>query len=227
LLCWCEGRPTHVFKLKQQSNTAKENGFMKAVRMIAVNQPLELQNLPTPEVGDQDILVKIKATGICHSDVHYRAGKSPVHPLPLTLGHEIAGIVEQTGRLVKRYKPGDRVCLHYLLSCGSCFYCSTGNEQFCSQGSMLGHYSDGGYAEYIAAPERSVIELPDEISFEHGAIMMCSSATSFHALRKSRLKAGESVAVYGIGGLGDFSHPARTGLWGPGSFCSRYRSGKA
>jgi 2-desacetyl-2-hydroxyethyl bacteriochlorophyllide A dehydrogenase len=175
---------------------------MKAVRMIAVNQPLELQTLSTPEVGDQDVLVKIKAAGICHSDVHYRAGKSPVHPLPLTLGHEIAGIVEQTGKLVKRYKPGDRVCLHYLLSCGSCFYCSTGNEQFCSQGSMLGHYSNGGYAEYIAVPERSVIELPDEISFEHGAIMMCSSATSFHALRKSRLKAGESVAVYGIGGLG-------------------------
>jgi propanol-preferring alcohol dehydrogenase len=175
---------------------------MKAVRLIEVNHPLQVQDVPMPTVDEGDVLVRIKVSGICRSDVHYRAGKSPVWPLPMTLGHEIAGVVEQVGKKVTTVKVGDRVCLHYLLSCGDCYYCSTGNEQFCVQGSMLGHYSDGGYAEYIAVPERNAVRLPVEIPFEQGAILMCSSATSFHALRKSRLKAGETVAVFGIGGLG-------------------------
>ena len=175
---------------------------MKAVRLIEVNHPLQMQDVPMPTFGEGDVLVRIKASGICRSDVHYRAGKSPVWPLPLTLGHEIAGAVEQVGKQVTTVKVGDRVCLHYLLSCGDCYYCSTGNEQFCLQGSMLGHYSDGGYAEYIAVPERNAVHLPIEIPFDQGAILMCSSATSFHALRKSRLTAGETVAIFGAGGLG-------------------------
>lgn len=175
---------------------------MKAVRLIEINQPLQMQDIPIPNVGEGQVLVRIRAAGICHSDVHYRAGRSPVRPLPMTLGHEIAGIVEQVGQHVTTIKPGDHVCLHYLLSCGDCYYCSTGNEQFCLHGSMLGHYSDGGYAEYIVVPERNAVYLPDEIPFEHGAILMCSSATAFHALRKSRIKAGETVAIFGIGGLG-------------------------
>lgn len=175
---------------------------MKAVRMVDVNLPLQMFDIPIPALGEGDILVRIRAAGICHSDAHYRAGKSPVRPLPMTLGHEMAGIVEEVGKRVTSVKVGDRVCLHYLLSCGECSYCRTGSEQFCTQGSMLGHYSDGGYAEYIAVPERNAVHLPDEISFEQGAIMMCSSATSFHALRKSRLRAGETVAIFGIGGLG-------------------------
>ena len=175
---------------------------MKAVRLIEVNHPLQMQDVPMPTVGEGDVLVRIKASGICRSDVHYRAGKSPVWPLPMTLGHEIAGSVEQVGKQVTTVKVGDRVCLHYLLSCGDCYYCSTGNEQFCLQGSMLGHYSDGGYAEYIAVPERNAVHLPIEIPFDQGAILMCSSATSFHALRKSRLTAGETVAIFGAGGLG-------------------------
>ena len=175
---------------------------MKAVRLIEVNHPLQMQDVPMPTVDEGDVLVRIKAAGICRSDVHYRAGKSPVWPLPMTLGHEIAGVVEYVGKQVRTVKVGDRVSLHYLLSCGDCYYCSTGNEQFCSQGSMLGHYSDGGYAEYIAVPERNAVHLPIEMPYDQGAILMCSSATSFHALRKSRLKAGETVAVFGVGGLG-------------------------
>lgn len=175
---------------------------MKAVRMIQVGQPLQLQEIPVPAVGDSDILVRVRAAGICHSDVHYRAGKSPVWPLPMTLGHEVAGVVEQVGREVTRVKAGDRVCLHYNITCGECYYCSTGNEQFCSKGLMLGHYANGGYAEYIAVPARNAVALPDEIRFEEGATLMCASATAFHALRKSRLKAGETAAIFGVGGLG-------------------------
>jgi propanol-preferring alcohol dehydrogenase len=153
-------------------------------------------------VGPRDVLVRVKAAGICHSDAHYRAGKSLVRPLPLTLGHEVAGVVENTGSEVAHLKAGDRVCLHYLASCGECAYCQRGTEQFCTSGAMIGKFRDGGYAEYILMPARSVFRLPDELPFEQGAIMMCSSATSLHALNKARLRAGETVAVFGVGGLG-------------------------
>jgi D-arabinose 1-dehydrogenase-like Zn-dependent alcohol dehydrogenase len=176
---------------------------MKAVRMVAVGKPLELFDVPVPAVGDRDVLVKVKAAGICHSDVHYRAGTSPVRPLPMTLGHEVAGIVEEVGRgAAGRLKAGDRVVLHYNLTCGDCWYCSTGNEQFCPDGLMLGHFTDGGYAEYVAVPARNALPLPPEIPFAAGATLMCASATSFHALRKARLRAGERAAVFGVGGLG-------------------------
>ena len=175
---------------------------MKAVRLVQPGQPLELFDVPVPSIGPMDVLVAVKAAGICHSDAHYRLGKSPVHPLPLTLGHEVAGVIEATGPEVRHLKPGQRVCLHYMATCGYCEYCQKGDEQFCTSGKMIGKYRDGGYAEYIAVPARSVFILPDEIPLEHGAIMMCSSATSLHAIHKARLEPGETVAVFGVGGLG-------------------------
>ncbi len=175
---------------------------MKAVRLVEARAPLQTQDIPVPGIKDGEVLVRVRAAGICHSDVHYRAGKSPVQPLPRTLGHEVAGVVEQVGSLVGGVKVGDRVCVHYVLSCGHCRYCNAGHEQFCTRYKMVGRHADGGYAEYIAVPERNAVLLPEEIPFEHGAILMCSSATSFHALRKSRLRAGETVAVFGVGGLG-------------------------
>jgi 2-desacetyl-2-hydroxyethyl bacteriochlorophyllide A dehydrogenase len=180
----------------------KGEAQVKAVRLIEVGQPLEAQDIPIPPVGPRDVLVRVKAAGICHSDAHYRAGVSPVNPLPLTLGHEVSGVVEQVGPEVTNVKAGDRVCLHYMVTCGDCTYCSLGSEQFCTSGQMLGKNRDGGYAEYISVPARNAFPLPDEIPFAHGAIMMCSSATSFHALRKGRVRAGETVAVFGVGGLG-------------------------
>ena len=155
-----------------------------------------------PSIGDRDVLVAVKAAGICHSDAHYRAGTSPVRPLPMTLGHEVAGVVEKVGAAVTALKRGDRVCLHYNISCGDCPACASGNEQFCPHGLMIGHYTNGGYAEYIAIPARNALPLPAEIPFEQGATLMCASATAFHALRKGRLRAGETVAIIGVGGLG-------------------------
>lgn len=175
---------------------------MKAVRLIEAGKPLQIQEIPIPAVGEKDVLVRVRAAGICHSDAHYRSGLAPVRPLPMTLGHEIAGVIEQVGSQVSAARIGNRVCLHYNLTCGDCYHCSTGNEQFCPHCLMLGHYTNGGYAEYIAVPERNALPLPEEIPFEQGATLMCASATAFHALRKSRLKAGETVAVFGVGGLG-------------------------
>jgi 2-desacetyl-2-hydroxyethyl bacteriochlorophyllide A dehydrogenase len=175
---------------------------MKAIRLIQVGQPLEAQDVPLPALGDHDVLIAVQAAGICHSDVHYRAGTSPVAFTPITLGHETAGRVAAVGPRVSTLKAGDRVCVHYMATCGTCAYCARGQEQFCTTGQMIGKHRDGGYAEYIVVPARSVFPLPDEVPFEQGAIMMCSSATSFHALRKARLQPGETVAVYGVGGLG-------------------------
>ncbi|HNM35787.1 MAG TPA: zinc-binding dehydrogenase, partial [Anaerolineales bacterium] len=115
---------------------------------------------------------------------------------------EVAGVVEKIGVSVTNVKIGDRVALHYNLSCGDCYQCSTGNDQFCEKVLMLGHYTNGGYAEYIAVPARNAVHLPEEIPFEQGATLMCASATAFHALRKSRIQGGETVAIFGAGGLG-------------------------
>jgi propanol-preferring alcohol dehydrogenase len=122
--------------------------------------------------------------------------------MPITLGHEVAGEVEWVGSQVNAVKAGDRVCVHYNLSCGNCYHCKNGHEQFCSTVQMIGHNIDGGYAEYLAIPARNAIPLPEEIPFDEGATLMCASATALHALHRGRVKEGETVAVFGVGGLG-------------------------
>ncbi len=149
---------------------------MHAVRLTHLTAPLIDADVPEPEIGDAEFLIDIRAAGICHSDAHYRAGGGSV-TLPLTLGHEIAGVVHGTGQ---------RVALHYLHD----------------DGRMLGKEVDGGYAERIVVPAANAVPIPDGVSFETAAVMMCSTATAYHALRLSRLRPGESVAILGFGGLG-------------------------
>ncbi len=149
---------------------------MHAVRLTQLATPLIDAEIPEPSVGPGELLVDIRAAGICHSDAHYRGGGGSV-TLPLTLGHEIAGVVSGTGQ---------RVALHYLHD----------------DGRMLGKEVDGGYAERIAVPAANAVPIPDGVSFEAAAVMMCSTATAYHALRLARLQAGESVAILGFGGLG-------------------------
>jgi propanol-preferring alcohol dehydrogenase len=175
---------------------------MRAVQLTEIGRPLGGVNVVISEIEPSDVLVRVAAAGICHSDAHYRDGISKIDNLPVTLGHEIAGRVERVGEEVANVAPGDRVCVHYLVHCGSCEFCTGGFEQFCGSGQMIGKHRDGGYAEFIKVPCRNAFKLPDEISFEVGAIMMCSSATALHALVKARLKSGESVAIFGFGGLG-------------------------
>jgi propanol-preferring alcohol dehydrogenase len=175
---------------------------MKAVRLMQLGRALEDAEIAVPDIGASEVLVRVAACGICRSDAHYRAGISSIDSLPVTPGHEVAGQVETVGEEVTDVSAGDRVCIHYLVSCGTCDFCLRGNEQFCPKVQMIGKHRDGGYAEFIAVPGRNVFALPSEISFEQGAIMMCSSATAVHALSKARLKPGESVAIFGFGGLG-------------------------
>ena len=175
---------------------------MRAVRLVQVGKPLEQADIPIPKIGRSDVLIRVAAAGICHSDAHYRAGMSKINRLPLTLGHEVAGRVEEVGGNVTHVSIGERVCVHYLVHCGSCEFCARGLEQFCRSGQMIGKHRDGGYAEFIKVPGANAFLLPDEIPFQAGAIMMCSSATALHALNKARFNAGESIAIFGFGGLG-------------------------
>jgi len=165
---------------------------MRAVRLVQFNAPFEEQQIDESVPRDGEVVVNIRAAGICHSDAHYRAGRSSV-ALPLTLGHEIAGEVAGTG---------ERVAVHYLLSCGVCDRCRRHGEQFCERGAMIGKERDGGYAEQIVVPARNLVRIPDNVSFEAAAIMMCSTATAYHAMRLADLRDGESLAILGFGGLG-------------------------
>ena len=175
---------------------------MRAIQLVAAGSPLVERQVASPEPQSDDVVIDVVAAGICRSDVHYRAGFPHVGPLPLTLGHEVAGTVATVGPAVTTFEPGDRVCVHYQVGCGSCNYCDQGFEQFCSKGKMIGNGRDGGFAEQIMIPARNVIPVPEGVSLDHAAVMMCSSATSLHALRKGRLQPGETVAVFGAGGLG-------------------------
>jgi propanol-preferring alcohol dehydrogenase len=175
---------------------------MKAVQIVAQGKPLESREVAMPEPRRGEIRVKVEAAGICHSDAHYRAGTGSVAQLPLTPGHEIAGRVDKLGHEVAGVAVGDRVALHYLVTCGHCEYCARGLEQFCMQGRMLGKDVDGGYAEFVVVPARNAIPVADAVSSVAAAIMMCSSSTAFHALRKARMQPGDRVAVFGVGGLG-------------------------
>jgi 2-desacetyl-2-hydroxyethyl bacteriochlorophyllide A dehydrogenase len=175
---------------------------VRAVRLIETGAALQTRDLDPPPSGPRDVEVRIQAAGMCRSDVHYRAGTRPVPNLPVTPGHEVAGTVASVGSEVTRIRPGDRVAVNYLISCGRCARCAQGLEQFCETGAMIGLSRDGGYAESIWVPERNLHILPETVPIEIAAIMMCSTATSLHALRRGRVAPGETVAVFGCGGLG-------------------------
>lgn len=176
--------------------------MMKAARLTKVGAPLEIVEVPIPEPGPEDILVRVKAAGICSSDLHYQDGRSEVTRLPITLGHEVAGEVTKCGGNVKNLKEGDRVSLFYLVTCGECMKCSTGHDNYCEEAKMLGKNIDGGFAEYLSIPARNAFPFPESIPYAQAALMTDAVATPFHALKRANVQTGESVLIIGIGGLG-------------------------
>jgi len=175
---------------------------VKAFRFYEPKSPWKMEEIPTPTPQDEYALVKIKASGVCGSDLHYRHGRVEPGKVPITLGHEIAGVVEEVGKNAKSANIGDRVCIHYVISCGVCVHCSQGNDNRCRNRVSIGHHVDGGFAEYISVPARNAFKLPDEIPFEQGAIIGCAVSTAFHALRVGEFQPGDTVAVFGLGGVG-------------------------
>ncbi|WP_082235453.1 alcohol dehydrogenase AdhP [Halobacillus massiliensis] len=177
---------------------------MKAAVVNEFSQKLEIKDVPIPELEYGEILVKIKACGVCHTDLHAATGDWPVKPkLPLIPGHEGVGIVEKVADGVKTIKVGDRVGVPWLYSaCGECEYCLTGRETLCHYQLNAGYSVDGGYAEYCKAPSDYVVKVPENLDFAQISPIFCAGVTTYKALKVSEAKPGDWVAIYGIGGLG-------------------------
>ena len=176
--------------------------WMKAARLHTLRNELSIDRVKLPNIRAGEVLVDVRASGLCHSDINYRDGIAPVATLPITLGHEIAGVVAEKGVRVNGVNEGDRVIVHYISSCGHCQYCRAGRENYCPKYLMIGKDIDGGFAEYARVPATSLVKLPESIPFEQGAIMGCAVPTAYHALQRSHLQPNETVMVTGIGGLG-------------------------
>jgi propanol-preferring alcohol dehydrogenase len=177
---------------------------MTAARFHEVNEPLQLEEISVPEIQEDEVLVQIKAVGLCGSDVHIVfEGVTPTPFKPITLGHEPSGVVAATGARVEDWEEGDRVSVTPLLFCSSCRNCITGHTNVCLKRKLLGIQENGALAEYMVAPAKNLVRLPEEVSFEVGAIITDAVATPFQAMsERAALRAGETVAVYGAGGLG-------------------------
>lgn len=186
---------------------------MRAVQLVTPGAPLEEVELAVEEPASGEVAVRIEAAGVCRSDLHYRSGFPALRSLPRTLGHEIAGTITAAGAGAG-LDAGTRVCLHYLVTCGTCRHCANGFEQFCEQGQMLGKELDGGFADTVVVPARNAFEIPDAVSTAAAAVMMCSTATVFHALTVGRIAENSTVVVFGAGGLGQSAVQLASSLGG-------------
>lgn len=185
--------------------------MMRAARMHAYNEPLRLEEVPVPDIGADEVLIKVAAAGMCRSDFQqiegYFSGGAPIDE-PIIPGHEIAGRVAQTGAEVTGLAEGDLVVVNPNWGDGSCRQCHEGNEQLCPAGTMLGFGPPGGFAEYVAIPHRHLIPVPDQPA-ENLAPLTDAGLTPYRGMKKLRaagaLGAGRTVAVNGIGGLGSYA----------------------
>jgi propanol-preferring alcohol dehydrogenase len=179
---------------------------MKAAVLHEAGAPLVLEDVPIPQPEPGEILIKVKACGVCHTDVHLAAGEWRLHKLPLILGHEVVGVVEETGPGVVNLKVGDRAGIPWIYStCGDCEYCASDREALCPQIRVTGFMVDGGYAEYIKAPASHAVAVPEGLSFVDAAPVYCAGLTPYRALRISGARVGDTVAIWGVGGLGHYA----------------------
>jgi len=177
---------------------------MKAAVIHAFGEPLHIEEMPVREPGENEILVKVIACGVCHTDLHACEGDWPVKPkMPLIPGHEAIGYVVALGNSVKNVKEGDIVGVPWLYSaCGCCDYCYTGWETLCESQKNGGYSVDGGFAEYVVADARYVARFPSGINFAEMAPIICAGVTVYKGLKETYAKPGEWVGISGIGGLG-------------------------
>jgi 6-hydroxycyclohex-1-ene-1-carbonyl-CoA dehydrogenase len=177
---------------------------VKAAVFHAPHQPLVVEELPTPEPGLGEILVKVAGCGVCHTDLHFiDHGVPTFKPPPLVLGHEASGTVAALGAGVTQWKAGDRVLLPAVYGCGRCRQCRSGRENICENMVFFGSSVDGAYAEYLLAPAHVAIALPAEIPLVEGAIIADATTTPFHAVvNRGRVQPGDVVVVFGCGGIG-------------------------
>lgn len=177
---------------------------MKAAVVRDFGKPLTIEEVPIPQPNENQILVRIEATGICHTDLHAAHGDWPVKPKPPFIpGHEGVGTVAGIGRAVRSVKEGDRVGIPWLhTACGFCSYCRTGWETLCASQQNSGYSVNGSFAEYALADPAYVGRLPESLEWGPAAPILCAGVTVYKGLKETEVKPGEWVVISGIGGLG-------------------------
>lgn len=181
---------------------------MKAL-LLKQYMDLELTDLPRPEIGSRDVLVRVRACGICGSDVHGLDGSTGRRIPPLVMGHEAAGIIEEVGKDVKAWKPGDAVTFDSTVSCGYCHFCRRGDINLCDNRQVLGvscgdYRRNGAFAEYVSVPENILYRLPESLPFEHAAMIEAVSI-AVHAVNLTPRSMGDTAVVVGSGMIGQLT----------------------
>jgi propanol-preferring alcohol dehydrogenase len=176
---------------------------MRAVRYHGPRAPLRLEEIPAPEPGPGEVLVRVTAAGLCHTELHFLSGLLDLGVAPLTLGHEIAGRIERVGEGVPAARVGERVVVFYYVGCGHCDRCLAGDENLCDAlRAEHGFLTDGGFADLVRAPARNAVPLPPGLADVDAAPIGCAVTTAVHASRLARVGLGDWVVVYGAGAVG-------------------------
>ena len=177
---------------------------MKAAVFHGKDGGLKFEDIPVPQIGDEQILVKVAACGVCHTDLHYiEHGVPTFKKPPIVLGHEASGVVEKAGAKVTNVKVGQRVLIPAVLTCGHCPACRQGRENICANMQMVGNHFDGAYAEYVAVPAKDVLDLPESLPLAEASIIADAISTPYHAVKnRARVRPGDTVVIFGCGGVG-------------------------
>lgn len=176
---------------------------MKAMQVAEAGGSFQLVEKEIPTPGPNEVLIKVQACGICHSDAMVKDGLMPGIQYPRTPGHEVVGTIEKAGEDIRNWTEGQRVGVGWHGGhCYTCEACRNGDFINCENGQVTGIHFDGGYAEYLTAPESALAAIPDTLDSAEAAPLLCAGITTFNALRNSDLTPGDLVAVQGIGGLG-------------------------
>jgi|SRR5579862_94279 len=171
--------------------------------MPAEGGPLHLVELTEPTPGAGEIRLRVRACGVCHTDLHTVEGELPLPKLPIVPGHQIVGVVDALGAGVKNFREGDRVGIPWLhWTCGECFYCRAGEENLCDRARFTGLHVDGGYAEATIVSEAFALRLPESFSDLDAAPLLCAGIIGFRALRLANIRPGERLGLYGFGASG-------------------------
>lgn len=178
---------------------------MKAMLLREFKRPLESVELEVPSLGPRDALVRVRACGVCRTDIKIRDGEipAPIITLPHVPGHEAAGEVVAVGEEVVDCKPGDRVAVYLYVNCGDCEPCLTGRGNLCPNLRRVGFELQGAFAEYLAVPARQLLHIGDDMPFEQAAVLTDAVVVPYHALRhQAKVGVGDTVLIVGVGGLG-------------------------
>jgi propanol-preferring alcohol dehydrogenase len=180
------------------------NLYVKSLRLSSPapieTKPLVLADLPIPEPKTGQVLIRVSMCGVCHTDLHTVEGEIAPPNYPVTLGHQVVGVIEKKGKEAGGIKVGTRVGVPWLHSaCGKCEFCQRGQENLCPQAKFTGFHVDGGYAEYMLADARYVLPIPEEISDEQAAPLLCAGIVGYRALKKADIQPGEQVGLFGFG----------------------------